>query len=173
HLIRSAFYVVLLLALCVIPFALAQRNTIKRGFAGKPALAAIGSSGAVPSTGAAPLLDKEARSKAKQAAAAAKKNIGAPGSLAGASQLQQGKLGAANRQLPHPVRSLPPNAPKFPYSSIRDPNTPITKTPAQVSGSSKSSSGPTVGRPMRVLPQPKLPRGVGCTNYNFTQGEDI
>ena len=27
HLIRSAFYVLLLLAVCVIPFALAQRNT--------------------------------------------------------------------------------------------------------------------------------------------------
>ncbi len=27
HLIRSAFYVLLLLAICVIPFALAQRNT--------------------------------------------------------------------------------------------------------------------------------------------------
>src|SRR5262245_65768751 len=30
HLIRSAFYVILLLAVCVIPFALAQRNVIKR-----------------------------------------------------------------------------------------------------------------------------------------------
>ena len=30
HLIRSAFYVLLLLAVCVIPFALAQRNTTKR-----------------------------------------------------------------------------------------------------------------------------------------------
>src|SRR4030095_312426 len=31
HLIRSAFYVLLLVAVCTIPFALAQRNTIKRG----------------------------------------------------------------------------------------------------------------------------------------------
>jgi hypothetical protein len=30
HLIRSSFYVLLLLAVCVIPFALAQRNTIRR-----------------------------------------------------------------------------------------------------------------------------------------------
>ena len=30
HLIRSAFYVLLLLAVCVIPFALAQRNAIKQ-----------------------------------------------------------------------------------------------------------------------------------------------
>jgi Kelch motif len=33
HLIRSAFYVLLLLAVCVIPFALAQRNTTKRSVA--------------------------------------------------------------------------------------------------------------------------------------------
>ena len=35
HLIRSAFYVLLLLAVCVIPFALAQRNTPKRSVATK------------------------------------------------------------------------------------------------------------------------------------------
>src|SRR5215471_1717168 len=29
HLIRGAFYLLLLLVLCVIPFALAQRNTVK------------------------------------------------------------------------------------------------------------------------------------------------
>src|SRR4029077_15081462 len=33
HLIRSAFYVILLLAVCVIPFALAQRNATKRSTA--------------------------------------------------------------------------------------------------------------------------------------------
>src|ERR1041385_8526160 len=33
HLIRSAFYVLLLLAICTIPFALAQRNTTKRSVA--------------------------------------------------------------------------------------------------------------------------------------------
>ena len=31
HLIRGAFYLLLLVAVCAIPFALAQRNTIKRG----------------------------------------------------------------------------------------------------------------------------------------------
>ena len=35
HLIRSAFYVTLLLAVCVIPFALAQRNTRQSAAAGK------------------------------------------------------------------------------------------------------------------------------------------
>src|SRR5262249_41976526 len=33
HLIRGAFYLLLLLAVCAIPFALAQRNAIKRGMA--------------------------------------------------------------------------------------------------------------------------------------------
>jgi len=36
HLIRSAFYLLLLLAVCAIPFALAQRNAAKRNVA-KPA----------------------------------------------------------------------------------------------------------------------------------------
>jgi hypothetical protein len=40
HLIRSAFYVILLLAVCVIPFALAQRNTNQRSVATKPKVAA-------------------------------------------------------------------------------------------------------------------------------------
>src|SRR5712664_314443 len=40
HLIRSAFYVLLLLAVCVIPFALAQRNAPKRSAATKPKVAA-------------------------------------------------------------------------------------------------------------------------------------
>ena len=38
HLIRSAFYVLLLVAICVIPFALGQRNSNNRG--GHAALAA-------------------------------------------------------------------------------------------------------------------------------------
>ena len=87
HLIRSAFYVTLLLAVCVIPFALAQRNTTKRSpVRPKPTanLAAAGPSAAVPSTGAARPLDKQALTEAKRAAAAARKNIGAPASLAGA-----------------------------------------------------------------------------------------
>src|SRR5207302_6680560 len=37
HLIRSAFYVLLLLAVCVIPFALAQRNTGGKNAASKNA----------------------------------------------------------------------------------------------------------------------------------------
>src|SRR6476620_5912861 len=41
HLIRSAFYVILLLAVCVIPFALAQRKTGKQSLA-KPGVAQNG-----------------------------------------------------------------------------------------------------------------------------------
>jgi N-acetylneuraminic acid mutarotase len=91
HLIRSVFYVTLLLAVCVIPFALAQRNT-KRS-AAKPnataTLAAAGPRAAVPSTGAATALGDQATVKAKLAAdlarrsAAAVKSPGAPASLAG------------------------------------------------------------------------------------------
>jgi hypothetical protein len=40
HLVRSAFYMLLLLAVCVIPFALAQRNTIAPK-AAKPNLARL------------------------------------------------------------------------------------------------------------------------------------
>jgi len=119
HLIRSAFYVTLLLAVCVIPFALAQRNTTKRSpVRPKPTanLAAAGPSAAVPSTGAARPLDKQALTEAKRAAAAARKNIGAPASLAGA----QSKPDSVRHNLPYGVRALSPQAPKFPYSSIRD-----------------------------------------------------
>ena len=42
HLIRSAFYVILLLAVCVIPFALAQRNTTKSARSAKALHAARG-----------------------------------------------------------------------------------------------------------------------------------
>jgi N-acetylneuraminic acid mutarotase len=56
HLIRSAFYVILLLAVCVIPFALAQRNTTNRSVSKPKAtanLAAAGKqTGAPASTGA-------------------------------------------------------------------------------------------------------------------------
>src|SRR2546421_8863873 len=88
HLIRSAFYVTLLLAVCVIPFALAQRNTTKRSpVRPKPTanLAAGAPNAAVPSTGAATALDKQAISKIRQAALAPRKTSGAPASLAGAT----------------------------------------------------------------------------------------
>src|SRR2546423_5621928 len=98
HLIRSAFYVTLLLAVCVIPFALAQRNTTKHSAAPKGGLvgaangkAAAGApNAAVPSTGAATALDKQAISKIRQAALAPRKTSGAPASLAGATAQRRG-----------------------------------------------------------------------------------
>ena len=101
HLIRSAFYVILLLAVCVIPFALAQRNTTKQRVAKPRPAATLAASG------------KQAR---------------APGSLVGVSRAPQRKAGAVQRQLPFDLRPLPANAAKYPYSSIRDPKTPINKS---------------------------------------------
>src|SRR5258707_1777273 len=107
HLIRSAFYVILLLAVCVIPFALAQRNTTKQRSAAKPKMAA------------------------KTQVAATGKQSGAPGSLTGVSpQRPQRQPGTVDANLPYDVRSLPPQAAKFPYSSIRDRGTSSNKAPA-------------------------------------------
>src|SRR5262245_66499955 len=55
HLIRSAFYLLLLVAVCAIPFALAQRNTIKRGLAHPASKSKMTSkfAGAAPASGAA------------------------------------------------------------------------------------------------------------------------
>src|SRR2546430_5049462 len=58
HLIRGAFYLLLLLAVCAIPFALGQRNTVKRTWAKQSAAARMNipnvmppSTGAVSATG--------------------------------------------------------------------------------------------------------------------------
>src|SRR5262245_8247328 len=55
HLIRSAYYLLLLVAVCAIPFALAQRNTIKRGLAHPASKSKMTSkfAGAAPASGAA------------------------------------------------------------------------------------------------------------------------
>src|SRR6266404_1494691 len=114
HLIRGAFYLLLLLAVCAIPFALGQRNTKKS--AAKPNVAAN--------------------------LAAAGKQAGAPASLVGVSQAPQRKPGAVDRNLPYDVRAVPPQAPKFPYSSIRDRGTQIkaTRTSKRVSSVHKRQS---------------------------------
>jgi hypothetical protein len=138
HLIRSAFYLLLLLAVCAIPFALAQRNA-KRS-AAKPAtvnLAAAGAQTAVPSTGAA-----------------------------GASQRAQRK--SVQRELPYDVLELPAQAPKFPYSSVRDRGTSTSKATGvskRVSQVPKTTS-PTGAHRLRILPQPKLPQVVLYDQYN-------
>jgi N-acetylneuraminic acid mutarotase len=119
HLIRSAFYVTLLLAVCAIPFALAQRNANKRSVAGKgrpitPAAAKTAAGGprvAVSSTGAATALNP-ARAKSNRAAAA--KNPSAPGALAG--------LGKQERVSQVPLKSGSHSAPML--RALRPPRTP-------------------------------------------------
>src|SRR5438093_5308889 len=81
HLIRGAFYLLLLLAVCAIPFALAQRNTTKRS------MAQLKTAPAMVATAAA--------------------RSGAPASLAGmhSKAVSQSKTGSRLR--PDDIRRLP------------------------------------------------------------------
>ena len=90
HLIRSTFYVLLLLAVCVIPFALAQRNTPKRSAATKPKVAAT----------------QIAANKA-QLAAQLERAKSVPSSLIGKRQLAQRKTASGQALLPYDVRRAP------------------------------------------------------------------
>src|SRR6267378_1348998 len=99
HLIRGAFYLLLLLAVCAIPFALGQRNAKKS--AAKPNVAA----------------------GLKMAQAAAPPAGAIPGSL-----VMPRKPATVDSHLPYDVRALPAQAPKFPASSIRDRGTQIKAT---------------------------------------------
>src|SRR6267378_2458810 len=99
HLIRGAFYLLLLLAVCAIPFALGQRNAKKS--AAKPNVAA----------------------GLKMAQAAAPPAGAIPGSL-----VMPRKPATVDSHLPYDVRTLPAQAPKFPASSIRDRGTQIKAT---------------------------------------------
>jgi Kelch motif len=149
HLIRSAFYVILLLAVCVIPFALAQRNTTRRSVAGTagpvtPATAKT-ATGGLSSTGAANAVNS-AKAKARQAPAATRNNIGAPASLAG------GVKGA------QPHMSVPSQRLKFPYSSIRDVGP----------SDHKAATAPKRVSPVRKIA--RRPNGTVCA-YDFTTGE--
>src|SRR5882724_3765978 len=134
HLIRSAFYVTLLLAVCVIPFALAQRNTPKRSVSAKASAATAGSAkvaaraprAAVPSTGAATALNP-AEAKARLAADAAKRTAaaarhpGVPASLAGAVPAAHRNPAAAARAfsaVPHAPNLSPWNiVANYPFAS--------------------------------------------------------
>jgi hypothetical protein len=153
HLIRGAFYLLLLLAVCAIPFALAQRNTTKRSPATpKPTanLAAAGPVAAAPSTGAARPLDKQTAAKIRQASAAARKSVGAPASLVGASQQAQRKSGSVQAQLPNNV----PKAPALPRTS---------QLPLKSSGS--------LGAHMIFAPPPpKAPQVVLYDQYDNAAG---
>jgi hypothetical protein len=95
HLVRGAFYVVLLLAVCVIPFALAQRNAIKQRSVVPKGQATKGQVAATKAQLAAQL----ARAKS------------APAALAGARRgAPQQKSASAQSRLPYDVRSMPVTA---------------------------------------------------------------
>ena len=137
HLIRSAFYVILLLAVCVIPFALAQRTTTKRSMA-----------------------------KSKMAANTKVATATATGSI----RRPQRQPGAVDTNLPYDLRQLPPQAPKFPYSSVRDRGT--STSASNATGAHKRvSSVPTKTAPLgigrlRFLRQPKAPQVVLYDQYD-------
>src|SRR5205823_4574016 len=141
HLIRSAFYVTLLLAVCVIPFALAQRTTTKRSMA-KPKVAA------------------------KTKVVAGKQATGAPSSTGAAGAVNappQRKTQGVQSVLPYDLRQLPPQAPKFPYSSVRDRGTATTSNATGIH--KRVSSVPTTTAPLgigrlRFLRQPKTPQVI-------------
>ena len=85
-----------------------------------------------------------------------------PGSLTGVSGAPQRKAGVVQRQLPFDLRPLPANAAKYPYSSIRDPKTPINKSAGALTGAQKQVSqvplrntGPNGAHPISVPPRPK------------------
>jgi len=128
HLIRSAFYVILLLAVCVIPFALAQRNTTRHNAGAarnRPLMAANGKAAAVASTGAASALNA-ADAKARQAAAATSKanagvkNPRALGALAGRSSHER-VSNVPIRSAPAGIRRVTvPRPPKAPQVVLYD-----------------------------------------------------
>ena len=102
HLIRGAFYLLLLTAVCAIPFALAQRNTTKRGVANpasKPSMVAKFAAG--PAGGAAQ--------------ATKLSGVRSIVALQGASQSNAG----SRRLLPYDVRGVPnlPRMSEFPQTA--------------------------------------------------------
>src|SRR5439155_11259665 len=84
HLIRGALYLLLLVAVCAIPFALAQRNTIKRANPASKSKMATKFAGAPPASGAAQATK-----------------------LSGVHPKAASKSSAASRLLPYDVRSAP------------------------------------------------------------------
>ena len=94
HLIRGAFYLLLLVAVCAIPFALAQRNATKQGVASKFA-AAPAASGAAQAT----RLSGVRSNVASQFNVALQSNVGA--------QSKAASQKAGSRLLPYDVRGVP------------------------------------------------------------------
>src|SRR5438552_15559155 len=127
-------------------YALAQRSTTKRS-AAKPKMAA----------------------KTRVVAATGKQS-GVPAGLAGTVHRPQRQPGAVDTNLPYDLRQLPPQAPKFPNSSVRDRGT--STSASNTTGAHKRvSSVPTKTAPLgigrlRFLRQPKLPRVVLYDQYD-------
>jgi hypothetical protein len=120
HLIRSAFYVLLLLAVCVIPFALAQRNTNKRSVPTRPKVAAT----------------KIAATKA-QLAAQLERAKAVPSSLNGKRPLPpQQKSASDQAQLPYDVRRAPslPRVSQVPLNNSGPVATHAIQVPPQPKG---------------------------------------
>jgi hypothetical protein len=140
QILRSAFILLSLVAICAIPFALAQRNTNKRS--------------AAPKTTAPMNL------------AAAGAQSGAPASLAGAVQRKPHKV---DPNLPYDVRTLPAQAPKFPYSSIRDRGTSTQRIVPKLPRTSQvpqRTSGSLAAHVLMAPPAPKYPQVVLYDQYN-------
>ena len=111
HLIRGAFYLLLLMAVCAIPFALAQRNKLS-------------------STKAQPA--KAPPTKAQIAAASGKVfQSGAASALAG--RAVPAKPRAGQNALPYDVRSAPtlPQTSQVPLRNISTPNAHAISVPRQ------------------------------------------
>src|SRR5438067_1775666 len=91
HLLRGALYLLLLLAVCAIPFALAQRST-KRSVANPKPNANLAAAGKYVATA----------------------------TQVGGAHAPTHKPAAAHRELPYDLRTLPAQAPKYPYSTVRE-----------------------------------------------------
>src|SRR5207248_9139252 len=96
---------------------------------------------------------------------------GAPASLVGAAHAPKRASGAVDAHGPYDVRSLPAQAPKYPYSSVRSRGTQVNKATAkrvtkQVSAVPKSTSGSTGAQRLPILPQPKRPQVILYDQYN-------
>src|SRR5438128_4444364 len=137
QILRSAFILLSLVAICAIPFSMAQRNNGNRSAAKAKATTNLAAAGT-------------------HVADTASATLGPPH-----------KPRAVQSQLPYDVRPLPPQAPKFPYSSIRTrgADKPVAKSGKRISQVPQSTS-PTGMGTLRFLPMPKAPQVVLYDQYN-------
>src|SRR5262245_55030112 len=119
HLIRGAFYLLLLVAVCAIPFALAQRNTMKRGVvnqASKSKMATkLAAAGSARGAAAATTLSGDHRKAAPRDSRFSATDVRPAPSLPRISQVPQKTTGA---RAAHVIPMLPP--PKAPQVVLYD-----------------------------------------------------